>query len=80
MLEKILIKISEDILGKKMWISSSSGYNDRRALGTTISAFKELGSERAIPVLRRISEHPEASYLEKRAEEAIKYLSERGSQ
>ncbi len=79
-LENILIKISEDILNKKTWTSSSYGYSDRRALETTIMAFKELGSKRAIPILKRISEHPEASYLTRHAEEAIKYLSERGRQ
>jgi hypothetical protein len=79
-LEKILIEISEDILNKKTWPISSHGYSDHRALGSTISAFKELESKRVIPILRRISEHPDASFLKRRAEETIKYLSERERQ
>jgi hypothetical protein len=71
----ILIKISEDILSKKTWPISSRGYSDHRALNTIMLAFGELESKRAIPVLRRISEHPDASYLKKRAGETIKYLS-----
>jgi len=74
-LEDILIKISEDILRKKSWPISSHGYSDHRALETVILAFGELKSKRAIPVLKRISEHPDASYLKRRAEVAIKYLS-----
>jgi len=74
-LEDILIKISEDILDKKNWPISSRGYSDHRALETVILAFGELESKRAIPVLRRILEHPDASYLTRRAEETIKYLS-----
>ncbi len=74
-LEDILIKISEDILDKKNWPISSRGYSDHRALETVILAFGELKSKRAIPVLRRILEHPDVSYLKRRAEETIKYLS-----
>ncbi len=77
-LEDILIKISEDILRKKNWPISSHGYSDHRALETVILAFGELKSKRAIPVLKRISEHPDASYLKRRAEETIKYLSKQG--
>jgi len=76
--EDILIKISEDILNKKTWPISSHGYSDHRALETVILAFGELESKRAIPVLRRISEHPDASYLKRRAEETVKYLSKQG--
>ncbi|MBM4278369.1 MAG: HEAT repeat domain-containing protein [Deltaproteobacteria bacterium] len=77
-IEDILINISKDILEKKSWPITSHGYSDHRALETVILAFWELKSKKAIPVLRSISEHPEASYLKRRAEEAIKYLSKQG--
>jgi HEAT repeat protein len=74
-LEDILIKISEAILEKKTWPTSGHGYSDHRALATIILAFQELGSKIAIPTLKRISEHPDASFLQRRADEAIKLLS-----
>jgi hypothetical protein len=77
-IEDILIKISEVILNKKTWPISRHGYSNHRALNTIILAFGELKSKRAIPVLRRISVHPDASYLKRRAEETIEYLSKQG--
>jgi len=74
-LENILVEISEEILAKKKWAESSYGYSDHRALETVIHAFEELKSKKAVSILKRIATHPEASYLDRRASEAIKHIS-----
>jgi hypothetical protein len=39
-----------------------------------ILAFEELKSRRAIPILKSIEKHPDASYIEDRAKKAIEVL------
>ncbi|HHN63970.1 MAG TPA: HEAT repeat domain-containing protein [Nitrospirae bacterium] len=73
-LKEVLINLSEDILEKKKWDINIHGYNDRRVLGTVITALKELKSKEAIPVLERIANHPDASYLKQWVNEAIEAI------
>lgn len=75
-IENTLITIAEGIVQKPKWDVPSQKYSDYRILETIIVAFKELGTKRAIPLLKRIAEHPEASYITRRANEAIKDSSE----
>jgi hypothetical protein len=70
----ILIKIAEEILSKKEWVSSSYGYSDRRALNTVLTVFSEHGDKSAIPLIRRIAEHPEIGYLRNNAKKLLERL------
>jgi hypothetical protein len=41
---------------------------------TVLTAFSELGDKSAIPLIRRIAEHPDVSYLEDNAKRLLKRL------
>lgn len=71
--EDMLLAMLEDVLNKKKWDKpvKGEGYSDHRALETVILALTELKSVRAIPLLKRLKIHSEASYLDRRAVDAI---------
>jgi hypothetical protein len=73
-LGKLLFEICEEIVAKEKWPMSSYGYSDHRALGSIIIAFVELDEKKAIPCLKKIAEHPEASFLDRDAKKAIEKL------
>jgi hypothetical protein len=74
-LEVVLEKIGEEILDRNKLAAYFSRDSDHRALEIIIRGFEQLRCKDAIPLLQRIAEHPEASYLRQRVNEAIKQLS-----
>jgi hypothetical protein len=60
----IIFNIGNEILAKDTWDDEVLGYSAHRALNTLVSAIWKLDSVKALPLLKRISEHPEASFLE----------------
>jgi len=73
-IKRELFIMTEEIVQKRDWTRPSRGYNDGRAIETLIIAFKELNAKDSIPLLQRIRDHHDASYLSNRANDAIKDL------
>lgn len=73
-IEDTFVEIAEKILAKEKWPLVAEGYSDHRALDTVIIGLRELRDKKAIPLLKRIKEHPDASFLENHAEEAINII------
>ena len=75
----MLLDTFKGILNKPKWDKSpESEYSDYRALESIILALEELNSKKAIPFLKRLKEHPEASYLKSNSIEAIKHIKSAG--
>ena len=78
-IENMLLDTFKGILNKPKWDKSpESEYSDYRALESIILALEELNSKKAIPFLKRLKEHPEASYLKSNSIEAIKHIKSAG--
>jgi hypothetical protein len=80
-LESMLLEMFEPILDKKKWDKpiNGEGYSDRRTVDIIIPALGELKSHKAIPLLKRLLVHPEASPgVRKNAERAIKWIESPG--
>ncbi len=73
-LEDLILEIGNELVEKDKWDKEYLGYNGRRTAGTLIGSISQLESVRAIPLLKRISEHPEASYEQDDAEALMKRL------
>lgn len=75
-LEKVIFKTAESIINKNKLdkAEAGNGKSDYLALESAIIAFRETSSQKAIPLLERLREHPDASYLKKYATDALKEL------
>jgi HEAT repeat protein len=80
-IESMLLEMFESILNKQKWDEpiNGKGYSDLRAVETIIPALKELKSQKAIPLLKRLLVHPETGgTIRRSAEWAIKQIESPG--
>jgi len=73
-IEKKVLAATESIIKQPKWVFVENGYSDHRAMETLIVVIKEQKIVKAIPLLERAAAHPDASFIQRRAQEAIGYL------
>lgn len=73
-IERNVLVAVENIIKQPKWIFVENGYSDHRAMEILIAVINEQKIVKAIPLLERAAAHPDASYVQKRAQDAIVYL------